>query len=193
VVVGDCDVGKATIRRKYLGMGFSLDYSTVLGTDFAVKESTIDQDTVISQIWEFNCSSRFQYLQTLYSRGTSGLVLVFDITRPPTLDSLQIWIADVVKSNKNLITPLLLIGTHSDLRGGVVKSVSRKSALQFAKELSDWSGYKTPYIEMSLSKPQDIEEEYNSFLKNVIQSKLSPVHQMETEDEYSTFYETTKD
>ncbi|MHA2361040.1 MAG: Rab family GTPase, partial [Candidatus Thorarchaeota archaeon] len=89
VVLGEGAVGKTAIVTRFSHGFFRTDYKTTIGSQFAVKNIDVDsQDrerrTVKLQIWDVAGQSRFQILRPMYYRGSSGGVLVFDVTRRRT-------------------------------------------------------------------------------------------------------------
>ena len=57
VLIGDGNVGKTTLRERYMGHGFRSQYIMTIGADFAVREMKINNnklaDNVIRcQIWD---------------------------------------------------------------------------------------------------------------------------------------------
>ena len=80
-LLGDGAVGKTSLRKTYLGEGFKDGYSMTIGADFAVKRLRIDDQDFVAQIWDLAGQQRFSAVREVYYRGTSGCLLVFDISR----------------------------------------------------------------------------------------------------------------
>ncbi|MFX0209062.1 MAG: GTP-binding protein, partial [Candidatus Hodarchaeota archaeon] len=52
VLIGDGAVGKTSIRRRYMGEGFSTDFLATMGADFAYLKTNIDGREIEWQIWD---------------------------------------------------------------------------------------------------------------------------------------------
>jgi GTPase SAR1 family protein len=94
VVLGEGAVGKTAIVTRFSHGFFRTDYKTTIGSQFAVKNVDVKRPergdvTVKLQIWDVAGQSRFQILRPMYYRGSSGGLLVFDVTRRRTFIVLE--------------------------------------------------------------------------------------------------------
>ncbi|MFX1514376.1 MAG: ADP-ribosylation factor-like protein, partial [Promethearchaeota archaeon] len=109
ILVGDTDCGKSELQKK-LGYGFEKDhYEIVLGVDFSV----LDADTSKMQLWQITEQERFNEVSKRYYSGASIITIVFDISRPETLERTPYWAARVKKAVSK--APILIIGNKIDL------------------------------------------------------------------------------
>ena len=99
VLLGEGSVGKTSLRRTYLGEGFRESYSMTIGADFAARRLNLEGWDITSNIWDLAGQQRFKKLRETYYRGVSGALLVYDITRPETLEALPQWIEELQKNN----------------------------------------------------------------------------------------------
>ena len=60
-----------------------------IGADFAVKRTIIDNEEFVCQIWDLAGQQRFSVVREAYYRGTSGCLLVFDITNPDSFSNIR--------------------------------------------------------------------------------------------------------
>ncbi|MCK4814312.1 GTP-binding protein, partial [bacterium] len=112
VVLGEGAVGKTAIVTRFSHGFFRTDYKTTIGSQFAVKNVDIarepDNVTVKLQIWDVAGQSRFQILRPMYYRGSSGGLLVFDVTRRRTFIVLEEWLEELHTAiNKKI--PLVIV------------------------------------------------------------------------------------
>ncbi len=143
-VVGAEGVGRLSILRRYLEDAISeLDYFTTMESNFAVKDIEFrpsqSEDLVILKVnfWyftEFMDTSRGSDDLRRFFNKVSGVLLIFDLTRPETLSSVSEWIETVFEL-AGLEIPIVLIGNKSDLQVKVdeteVKRISEKFGLQY--------------------------------------------------------------
>ncbi|MHA1707549.1 MAG: GTP-binding protein [Candidatus Heimdallarchaeaceae archaeon] len=167
-LLGDGAVGKTSLRKTYLGEGFKDGYSMTIGADFAVKRLRIDDQDFVAQIWDLAGQQRFSAVREVYYRGTSGCLLVFDISRRSSFENIPSWIAELLKNNSNRVVPIVLIGNKSDLRSTAKDPVMREQAEEYAHSLTSWSGFTVPYIETSAKTGENVDEAFKTLLKNIV-------------------------
>jgi small GTP-binding protein len=166
--LGDKGVGKATFRMRYLGHGFRRSYGRIIGANFAVKKLTNFLDeSIIAQIWEIIPQHRFKYIREVYYKGSTGGILMFDISRKETLENLLYWVQEFKRFNENLHVPLIVVGSKADLREKSDEAVSRNEAELFTKHLADEIGFEIPYVETSIINNEEIELGFRSFVDNI--------------------------
>jgi Ras-related protein Rab-11A len=101
-----------------------------IGVEFFLKELQIDDKHCTLQLWDFGGQDRFRFLLESYVLGAKGALLMFDLTRPMTLQNLEQWINIVRKGDPNL--PILFLGTKNDLTEEIM--VQDDYALSFKEE-----------------------------------------------------------
>ena len=112
VIVGDGGVGKSTMIQR-LTTGQFIPQKITIGTDLATYDLDIDNINIRLQIWDFAGERRFRLFLPNYSRGATGCLLCYDITRRTSFDSLDEWFNIV---NENAINPVfILVGEKLDL------------------------------------------------------------------------------
>ncbi|MFW9917003.1 MAG: Rab family GTPase [Candidatus Thorarchaeota archaeon] len=122
LLLGEPAVGKTSLIIRYVKDSFKSDYMSTIGANFLVKEITLPSGaSVMLQIWDIAGQSLdARYAQSYYS-GASGALLVFDVTRPETLNRLTDWHSDVQKqAPKDLLG--IVVGNKNDLDAAVADS-----------------------------------------------------------------------
>ena len=178
-LIGDGAVGKTSIRRSYLGETFKGNYSLTLGSDFATKILQVGDLNTNMIIWDLAGQPRFKAVREGFYRGTKGALLVFDVTRKDTYENIPRWIMELLNNNQKRKVPMILIGNKSDLRGSLYKTIPSEHGENYAKELSIWSGYDVPYIETSAKFGDNVDQPFETLVKQIIK-----VDQMETITSY---------
>lgn len=136
LTAGEGGVGKTTLLHRYVEGQFSADTKMTIGVEFFLKEIVLDDKQCTLQLWDFGGQERFRFLLESYVLGAKGALLMFDLTRPITLDNLEQWITIVRKGDPNL--PVLFVGTKLDLVEDIM--VDDDYAMQF-KEAFDLFDY----------------------------------------------------
>jgi len=165
-LLGDGAVGKTSLRKTYLGEGFKNGYNMTLGADFAVKKISLNNTEYTSQIWDLAGQQRFSAVREVYYRGTTGALLVFDISRRSSFENIPSWIAELVTCNSNRVISIVLIGNKSDLRPYTDDCVQREQAEEYARALSLWAGFSVPYIETCALTGENVEEAFTALLNS---------------------------
>lgn len=138
-----------------------------IGADFAVKRVDLDGKEIVAQIWDLAGQLRFQSVREVYYQGATGGLLVFDITRASTFESIPNWITELLENNKNKVVPMVLIGNKSDLRASTPEAISFDAGNDYAKSLSDWSKFEIPYVETSALSGDNVEAAFVTLLRNI--------------------------
>ncbi|MEM2142739.1 MAG: Rab family GTPase [Candidatus Thorarchaeota archaeon] len=166
VVLGEGAVGKTAIVTRFSHGFFRTDYKTTIGSQFAVKSIDVftksgNRVTVKLQIWDVAGQSRFQILRPMYYRGSSGGLLVYDVTRRRTFLVLDEWLEELRKSvNKDI--PLVLVANKIDLPDRVVTAAEGK---KYAEE------HGMPYVESSAKSGEGILDVFESLAKTLIEAR----------------------
>ena len=110
---GDGGVGKTTMLHKYIYGIFMESMNMTIGLDFFVKKLSYDSSYCTLQIWDLGGQERFGFLHDRYVDGAHMGVLLFDLTRRYTLESIPYWVQMLRSLDDKL--PLIIIGTKYDL------------------------------------------------------------------------------
>lgn len=154
---GDGGVGKTSIRRRYLGEGFTGQYLQTLGADFALKETKINNTTLRWQIWDLAGQQAFHEVRKAYYRGCLGALVVYSVVERETFNSVTKWIEDIwTHSGHQKKIPIILIGNKIDLRTD--SNSSKVVTTDEGKALADKLGVE--FIETSAKTGEKIEEAF---------------------------------
>lgn len=164
-LLGDATVGKTSLRRKFMGDSLKKDYLMTIGADFTVYRH---EDTIL-HLWDLAGQQRFSNLTKGYLNGTNGGLIVFDVTKPETFQSIPGWIKKLQESVNEKI-PMVLVGNKADLRGELPEPfhVNPQTATEYANSLSEWLYLEVPYIETSAITGVNVKEIFES-LTNIIE------------------------
>ncbi len=114
-LVGDGFVGKTSIRRKYLGIGFKRNYIPTLGVDFAQKMISYNGIPTNLIIWDIAGQSQFENLRKRYYDGASGLMLVYSTIDRFSFENSAKWLVEA-HAYAGSLPPVLIAGNKIDLR-----------------------------------------------------------------------------
>jgi len=153
-LLGDSSVGKTSLIRKYVYNTFDDSYIATIGTKTVKKELRVDyfgkEIELVLMIWDILGQKEYRRVQSMSFQGTGGGLIVCDITRKESLDSLrEYWVPELQKVAGNI--PLVFMANKCDLKPGFDASELGKAA----KELG------CPYMLTSAKTGENVE---NAFL-----------------------------
>jgi len=155
IILGDSGVGKTSLMSQYTTHRFSKQYKTTIGADFTTKELEVDGTLVTMQIWDTAGQERFQSLGVAFYRGADACMLVFDITKPKTFDSLTNWKDEFLiqagpRDPENF--PFAVVGNMID------KSDERRVPTETAKRWCQKDAeHELPYFEVSAKTAEGVD------------------------------------
>ncbi len=114
VLVGDGAVGKTSLIQQFITGKCLGEYKATIGVDLFKKSVIVDGQTINLQIWDLAGQSIFQKYRRKFLSGALGAFLVFDLTVPRSLNSLNTWISDIRATTGGDIN-YILIGNKVDL------------------------------------------------------------------------------
>jgi len=130
ITAGDGGVGKTTLLYRFVENKFLADTKMTLGVEFFLKETYIKEETITLQVWDFGGQDHFRPLLKDYSAGAKGALLLFDLTRPSSLENIEQWVNICRGENPGI--PIIFLGTKLDLTDSI--TVDEKFARTFPKK-----------------------------------------------------------
>lgn len=116
-LLGDIAVGKTSLMRRFVYNLFDDKYLSTIGVKVTRKTVTIPRTEDIVELnmmlWDLAGSEEFNQMRASYLRGAAGAVLVCDLTRPETLDSITGYVEDLRRVSPQ--AQLILAGNKNDL------------------------------------------------------------------------------
>jgi len=106
-MLGDPAVGKTSLVRRFVFDEFDDDYLTTFGTKPVKKVIDLGEDIVNLIIWDI-AGHITESLSSRYFSGSSGAVIVCDLTRKRTLNSVEKWYSRLLKTEGKIPVKLLL-------------------------------------------------------------------------------------
>ncbi|KAF7805288.1 ras-related protein RABA5a [Senna tora] len=143
VLIGDSAVGKSNLLARFARDEFYPNSKSTIGVEFQTQKMDINGKEVKAQIWDTAGQERFRAVTSAYYRGAVGALLVYDISRRQTFDSIGRWLNELHSKNyrshlcshsdMNVVT--ILVGNKSDLKDAREVSTAEGKALAEAEGL----------------------------------------------------------
>ena len=159
LTAGEGGVGKTTLLHRFVEGRFSAETKMTIGVEFFLKELDIDDQHCTLQLWDFGGQERFRFLLESYVLGAKGALLMFDLTRPLTLENLEQWVNICRKNDPKL--PILFLGTKQDLVDQI--TVHDEFALSFKDEFQLFD-----YLRVSSKSGENVQKAFNMLTKKIL-------------------------
>ncbi len=135
-----------------------------MGAEIFVKFLKMGDKRIVLQVWDFGGEKEFHFLLPLYSRGSSGGIYMFDLTRIETLNRAEDWL-DTFKSGlspEKKDVPIILVGGKMDLKDQIVDSQNEAEKIR-----KQYNLFK--YIKCSSKTGENVESIFESLLKRILE------------------------
>ena len=114
VILGHFGVGKTSMVRRFVENTFSEDYLVTIGVHISKKVVEISAGESISMIlWDLEGTDDIESIRKAYLMGSSGVLFVFDVSRPSTFQNIINDLELVAQKTQQI--PLLIIANKMDL------------------------------------------------------------------------------
>ncbi len=160
ISVGDAAVGKTAFISHLTKRIGTRVYDPTVGVDFATKLTYVGEEKLIkSHIWDTAGQECFAPIIRSYYRDSAGVILMFDLTRRRTFESLDRWLDELERTRlAERIGTVILVGTKLD-KGG--RQVSEAEASQYA------ASYGLRYFETSGVYGDNVDISFHLLIEDV--------------------------
>jgi len=121
-LLGDFSVGKTSLVRRYVEGRFDDKYLSTIGVKVSRKLLDKKDFQLNLIIWDLAGGNEFSGHDKNYLRGASGALLVFDVTRPETLEILSAYVQQMNEINPN--AAMVVAANKADLLDGNIAQIS---------------------------------------------------------------------
>lgn len=161
VILGDGAVGKTSLINQFVESSFNEDYKPTLGANIVRKDVNLDNTKVRLIMWDLAGQEKYRVVRSMYFQGCEGALLVYDVTRYHTLDSINNkWLKDYKKHVKKK-GAYVLISNKTDLKDQVAVPTERGKELAIKIKASH-------FIETSAKLGENIEEAFSLLVNQIL-------------------------
>ncbi|MHA1820108.1 MAG: Rab family GTPase [Promethearchaeota archaeon] len=162
-VAGEGGTGKTSLINRLIHNTFSEFMKMTIGTGIYSYDIVHDDHKVVFQIWDFAGEDRFRFFLPTYLKGSSAVLLCWDMSRFITLRNLNEWYEIVEKNAEDAI--IYMIGTKKDIKGqdstideGFIESFKKNK--KFAR-----------IFETSAKTGENIKELFSTLAKDILEKR----------------------
>ena len=131
VIVGDASVGKSNLLLRYTHGEFREEYQLTIGVEFGSNNLVINNSIYRIQIWDTAGQENFRSITRSYYKNSACALIVYDITRRVSFESLSDWIEDCKNSSPKTVV-MVLVGNKCDLAQN--REVNEEEGREFAEK-----------------------------------------------------------
>lgn len=95
ISIGNCEVGKSCIIKRYCERRFVPKYLQTIGIDYGVTKISINDHEIKLNIFDMSGHMLFHEVRNEFYKDTQGAILVFDVTDKASFDALDDWLNEV--------------------------------------------------------------------------------------------------
>ncbi len=160
ILGGDGGVGKTSMVHRFVDDSFQTDYKSTIGTSIMKKECDFEdlESKVRFVIWDLAGQAQFQRVRQTYLSNAEAGILVFDVTRKETFNSIEKWFNEIMGASKSI--SLILIGNKVDLVED--RKVSSEEGEALAKKLN------LSYFEASAKTGENVNDAFKMLALQMI-------------------------
>jgi len=166
LLLGEGAVGKTSLIRRFVVDKFSDSYIATIGTKVTKKDIKLRKSSgdcfVTLMIWDVLGQRGYSAVQASSFAGSQGALIVYDVTRPETLQALtDYWIPKLFDSVGKI--PIVVVGNKVDLVD------SRKP---FEEELEEFcAAYDSTYCLSSAKSGENVEKMFKEIGKGILEER----------------------
>ena len=162
IIIGDSGVGKSCFLLQFTEGDFKEDHNVTIGVEYGAKVLSVAGKNIKLQIWDTAGQESFRAITRTFYRNANGVILMYDLTRVESFNSLVDWLKEV-KQNSDPDVAIYLVGNMSDLETEE-REVETQRAELFVQEngLSGW-------IEASAKTANNVQEVFQKVAELIYQ------------------------
>ena len=159
LLLGDGAVGKTCLLKRYNDDTFTTHHLVTIGIDFISKEIALDDKRITLKVWDTAGQERFRTITRNFYKQAEGIILVYDITKRETFESVHKWI-NSIHENADAGAITCLVANKIDLEDERV--VSKEEGQEVANK------YEIKFYETSAKSNINVREVIEGMAKEVL-------------------------
>ncbi|MFX1307688.1 MAG: Rab family GTPase [Promethearchaeota archaeon] len=158
VIIGDHEVGKTSLVRRFVENKFSHDYRATIGLNILSHSIEFFGNNIIYSLWDIGAQSFFARFRQTYYLGAQAAFIVFDLADRQSFDNILKWYEELERHISQRDIPMIIVGNKSDLKDQRVTKY--EEGVELVNKLTQKTKGKVSYIETSALSGENVEDAF---------------------------------
>ncbi len=159
VILGDHEVGKTSIIRRFVEKRYTTDYRATIGINILSHEFEFFGNKIGVSLYDLGAQKYFKRFRKIYYLGAQAAFIVFDLTNRESFENVKIWYEELRLFTSGEDIPIVIVGNKTDLLED--RKVYYQEGAKLANNLSENEKIKLSYIETSALNGSNVEDAFN--------------------------------
>ncbi|MFW9873658.1 MAG: GTP-binding protein [Candidatus Thorarchaeota archaeon] len=159
VILGNHEVGKTSIIRRFVEDKFSEDYRATIGLNVLTHNFEFFGNVIGVTLYDLGAQKYFRRFRKIYYTGAQAAFIVFDLTNRESFENIKNWYQELKDFTTYEDIPIVLVGNKTDLSED--RQIFYQEGVKLANELSEKEKIKLSYIETSALTGENVEDAFN--------------------------------
>jgi len=134
IVIGDHEVGKTSIVRRFVEGNFLEKYRATIGLNILSHDFNAFGNKINIMLWDIGAQKYFKRYRKTYYNGAQAAFIVFDLTNRESFENVTYWHNELKEFIENRDLPIIIIGNKTDITEQRV--INHEEGVQLASDLS---------------------------------------------------------
>ena len=162
LTIGESEVGKTCILRRFVENKFLKNHLSTIGIDFRTKVVNVCGKNIKLKIWDTAGQERYHNITNQIYKGADGIILVFSVIDEESFAKVKEWMGQITSNINKEEVHLILIGNKCDLEE---RAITKEQGKQMADNLG------INYYETSALDGTGINEAFEGLTKEIMKKK----------------------
>ncbi|MHA1148592.1 MAG: GTP-binding protein [Promethearchaeota archaeon] len=159
IIIGDHEVGKTSIVRRFVEKKFSRDYRATIGLNILTHKFSFVGNEISVSLWDVGAQNFFKRFRKSYYMGAQAAFIVYDLTNRESYEGVISWFEELNTFIGKADLPIVVVGNKSDLKDHRVSSY--QEGVEMASKIAERGVKNASYIETSALTGENIEDAFS--------------------------------
>ena len=158
IIIGDKEVGKTSIVRRFTENKFSHDYRATIGLNLISHSINFMGNDIELFIWDIGAQKYYKRFRKTYYQGAQAVFIVFDMANKESYDNIEEWFNEINEFIKMDDLSIIIVGNKSDLKNE--RQIDYEKGINISNILYNRGISNISYIETSALTGENIREAF---------------------------------
>ncbi|MFW9971187.1 MAG: GTP-binding protein, partial [Candidatus Odinarchaeota archaeon] len=159
VILGDHEVGKTSIIRRFVEKRYTTDYRATIGINILSHEFEFFGNKIGVSLYDLGAQKYFKRFRKIYYLGAQAAFIVFDLSNRESFANVKDWYEELKLFTTGEDIPIVIVGNKTDL--AEERKIFYQEGAKLANNLSQSEKIKISYIETSALNGSNVEDAFN--------------------------------